>query len=347
MVTTDGSSLSLFGISLEKCPSWFVLAIGSSGIFATFLLHGIAHEKLISHYDFNESLFMTFCQFLCYSLLNILTFIRILIGKRQLRAPFRHYVLTCMALSLSMTLGNVAALRLSYPTEVLFKSSKLIPVMIGNIVFLNKKPKPYQVASVCLIVVGLIGISLGDFRGKNKFDVIGVIAVLVSLSFDSAASNLEDKSLSFFKASQSELISVLYGCGAIGVCVLAILSGQMQSGIRRVLNAPSCLLYIFEFAFLGAVGIQFVYLIMKRFGSLTTVMITSLRKAMTVCLSFVVYKDKQFTSWHFVSILIIAAGMSLNIKGKTSKHSESDEVSDQTHLIELESEHDEKSGSIL
>ena len=46
-------------------------------------------------------------------------------------------------------------------------------------------------------------------------------------------------------------------------------------------------------------------------------MVTSLRKAFTVTLSFVLFStDKKFTSSHLFSILSIASGIGLNIYGK-------------------------------
>jgi adenosine 3'-phospho 5'-phosphosulfate transporter B3 len=69
---------------------------------------------------------------------------------------------------------------------------------------------------------------------------------------------------------------------------------------------------------LGALGIQFVYLTMKVFGSLITVMITSVRKALTVCLSFLIFRDKVFTFWHGMAMIAIAAGISINAYEKTA-----------------------------
>ena len=106
------------------------------------------------------------------------------------------------------------------------------------------------------------------------------------------------------------------------VGTLSLVTGNFASAVCRIRDNPTCLPYFFCFGALGSVGIQFIYLIMKNFGSLTTVMMTSFRKAMTVCLSFLVYKDKKFTYYHLFSLISIASGMGLNIIEKeTSKSS--------------------------
>jgi len=317
----------LFFVNVSKWPKWLVISICTVGIFFTFLLHGIAHEKLISHFKFAETIFLTFTQFFFYSLLSSRALFRIICGKSSMSAPFLHYFSTSITLALSMSLANFAAMRLSYPTEVLFKSSKLIPVLIGNIIFLNKQPTISEVVSVCLIVIGLIGITLGDFKGNNKFDIPGIAAVMTSLSFDAVASNMEDKTMSVYGASQNELISILYGLGAVLVGTTSILTGQFSSAVHRIKENPESIKYIFLFSSLGSIGIQFVYLTMKVFGSLITVMLTSLRKAFTVILSFLLYKDKKFTYWHGCAIAVLVSGMSVNIWEKSGTQKMNDHES--------------------
>jgi adenosine 3'-phospho 5'-phosphosulfate transporter B3 len=309
-------SAHLFGVPVSAWPKWLILLIGAGGIFLCFLLDGITHEHLIKDFAIRGTFFLTFFQFLGYSALSLPTAIRVITGKLTLRAPFLSYLATGLALSLSMSLTNFASVRLSYATGVLFKSSKLIPVMIGNVLFLKKKPKISEAISVVLIVVGLIGISLGDFRGNNKFDVAGILAVSLALICGAVASNLEDKVMSHHGASQDEVIAMIYTIGACLMIVLAFATGEMSDGLKLVAARPTAIPVIFAFSAFGAVGIQFVYLTMKVFGSLITVMITSVRKALTVCLSFVIFRDKVFTLLHGIAILAITVGMSVNISDK-------------------------------
>jgi adenosine 3'-phospho 5'-phosphosulfate transporter B3 len=293
------------------------MVVGAGGVFVSFILDGVAHEHLITHYRFHGTFFLTFIQFLGYSALSLRTAHRVITRQVSLTAPLWAYLATGLCLAFSMSLTNFAAVRLSYATGVLFKSSKLIPVMIGNVIFLQKKPKLSEAFSVLLIVFGLIGISLGDFRGKNKFDVAGIFAISASLVCGATASNMEDKVMRAWNASQDEVISMVYTFGAFLMAVIGIATGEMAAGLARISEEPSSLLYIALFSFLAALGIQFVYLVMKVFGSLVTVMVTSVRKAVTVCLSFIIFRDKVFTLWHGAAMVAIAIGMSMNVYDKT------------------------------
>jgi adenosine 3'-phospho 5'-phosphosulfate transporter B3 len=76
-------------------------------------------------------------------------------------------------------------------------------------------------------------------------------------------------------------------------------------------------------------------------------MTTSLRKALTVCLSFVVFRDKKFTSWHAAAIILLATGMGLNIYEKTGNKKREEVVNEEKMLTPLQPLPFEKRGEHL
>ena len=309
--------LLIFGFNITRWPKWAVLILGACGIFISFVLQGTSQEALYSKYHYKETIFFTFVQFLGYFSMTIPYFIRLVRGKEKLKASIPYYTLVSFSLCCSMGLSNLSVERLTYSTAVLFKSSKLIPVMIGGFMFLKKRYNIFEIMSVLLIVFGLIGISMSDKKSNNKFDTIGVLLSVASLMFDAVASNLQEKALDTYGASQTEVISVMYFIGMVMLLTLAIVTGQFYRGVSQCFQHPDMIAYLSLFGFLGSIGVQFVYLIMKAFGSLVTVMVTSCRKAMTVSLSFILFPDKKFTKYHFFSIIMIASGIALNYYGKS------------------------------
>ena len=321
-------TISIFGIDLSSLPKWIVLAISVVGVFGSFLLQGTAHEQIFGKYQVKESLFITFLQFFGYASLSFKFFMDLIRGKTKLHAPFWFYFITAFALVGSMALSNYSLQRISYPTQVLFRSSKLIPVMLGSFFFLKKRYSWLEILSVFLIVAGLIGMSMSDKKVHNKFDTIGLFAVVASLFCDAFASNLEDKAFTAYQAPQSEVIAMVYLIGSLLVGIVSIPTGQFYNGVIRCKEEPGLIVQIIFFTYLGAFGIQFVYLLIKAFGSVVAVMITSLRKAFTVSLSFLLFSNgKKFTSYHLFSILSIASGIGLNIfgKNKAKKNSKPEE----------------------
>lgn len=312
--------LRIFGINLNSLPRIVILAIGVIGIFVSFLLQGMAQETLFAEFKFKYTIFLTFTQFVAYSLLSVSFFYRVATKEAKFNAPFIIYFILGSSICGSMYFSNTACKHLSYPTQVLFKSSKMIPLIIFGFVFMKKRFPINQVISAVLITFGLIGMFLADIKVKNHYDTFGLISISTSLLLDSVSSNLQDKAFSEYKCEQTELISTIYSIGALILLIVSIVTGQFQLAIEACRDNTVIWRYIIYFSLSGAAGVQFVYLLIKAYGSLITVMVTSLRKAGTVILSFICFKNKTFTLQHGLSITLIFIGIYLNtIKSKTSK----------------------------
>ena len=120
-----------------------------------------------------------------------------------------------------------------------------------------------------------------------------------------------------YNAPQDEVISMMYAIGSGYLFLLSLFTGQFQKGVTLCYHHPDMIFYLLSFGFLGGIGVNFVYLIMKAFGSLVTVMVTSCRKALTFSLSFILFPDKRFTRFHLLSVIAIATGVSMNYYGKS------------------------------
>lgn len=66
---------------------------------------------------------------------------------------------------LAMAASNEALRYVSFPTQVLGKSCKMVPVMAGSIVFTGKKYSFFEYLQVALIT---LGVSVFNFGGKKK-----------------------------------------------------------------------------------------------------------------------------------------------------------------------------------
>ena len=163
--------LIIFGFNVTRWPRAAILILGAAGIFISFVLQGTSQEQLYHKYNYKESIFFTFVQFFGYFTLTIPYFYRVITKKEKLKASIPYYTLVSFSLCCSMGLANLSVERLTYSTAVLFKSSKLIPVMIGGFIFLKKKYNIFEVLSVLFVVCGLIGISMSDKKSNNKFDL--------------------------------------------------------------------------------------------------------------------------------------------------------------------------------
>ena len=73
------------------------------------------------------------------------------------------------------TLGfsNSSLKYLNYPTQVIFKSCKLIPVMIGGILIQKKEYKAIDYVASCCMCLGLLAFTLADSHISPTFSILG------------------------------------------------------------------------------------------------------------------------------------------------------------------------------
>merc|ERR1719321_1789548 len=94
-----------------------------------------------------------------------------------------------MAVALFVFGGNActnASLNyLSYPLRVMFKSSKLLPVMLMSQVYLRRRYSPAQYANCIVLVSAIILFSWGDSSSDGaSLEIRGLVLILLGVFFD-------------------------------------------------------------------------------------------------------------------------------------------------------------------
>jgi adenosine 3'-phospho 5'-phosphosulfate transporter B3 len=298
-------------------PAQFVIV--SFGIFASFLVPSIVHPMLDLDFGLNQSSVYALLQFLAVSLFRLPNLLRLVLSKRPLSIPLRFHLLLALVLVVSMVLDNFAALRLSHSTELLFKAPKLIPVMVGNFVFLKRSLRAPEIAVACVLVVGFVGVAICDFSGPSDYCLSGIVAVFASLTFGAVAANIEEYLITDRRATSAELMSIVFPIGSIIALLIAAGSGQLVSAARAVAAEPRVVPYLAAHALFGAIGLHFVFLSLALFGSIQTVLFTSTRKAVTAIAQMMITGAVRATAWYRGSIVLIVAGISANVYDQCTK----------------------------
>ena len=78
------------------------------------------------------------------------------------KIPLQTYAILAVATLAAMGFTNASLGYLNFPTNVIFKSCKLIPVLIGGIVIQGKKYSILDFAAVLLMCIGLAVFTLAD-----------------------------------------------------------------------------------------------------------------------------------------------------------------------------------------
>ncbi|CAF1487345.1 unnamed protein product [Rotaria sordida] len=198
-ITHSTSKISLSKRYSSLSPQHPIRFIGLS---AQVFLYYVAYSYLIVLAI--QLGFLTCYQFFIY---GILSFMQLgFIGLSQRRASYRSYIILASLSVSTMGLSNYAVGYLNYPTLLIFKCCKLIPVLIGGIIIQKKRFNRYDVAAAFCMSIGLIFFTLADSKVQPNFNTYGVILICLALVADAIIGNYQEKVMKTHHVSNVEMV---------------------------------------------------------------------------------------------------------------------------------------------
>lgn len=139
-------------------------------------------------------------------------------------------------------LSNYSLEYLNYPMQVIFKSCKLIPVLIGSILIQKKKHNVMDFIAAFSMCIGLVFFTLADSKVSPKFSSYGVLVISLALVFDAVIGNVQELAMKKHKASNSEVVFYSYGIGFLYLFVFMVISGDFIDGFQFSWNVSYIIL---------------------------------------------------------------------------------------------------------
>eukprot|EP00285_Hemiselmis_virescens_P004836 CAMPEP_0173411450 /NCGR_PEP_ID=MMETSP1356-20130122/77038_1 /TAXON_ID=77927 ORGANISM="Hemiselmis virescens, Strain PCC157" /NCGR_SAMPLE_ID=MMETSP1356 /ASSEMBLY_ACC=CAM_ASM_000847 /LENGTH=274 /DNA_ID=CAMNT_0014373209 /DNA_START=374 /DNA_END=1195 /DNA_ORIENTATION=- len=216
---------------------------------------------------------------------------------------------------MTLSLTNFSTQYLNFPTQMLFKSSKLIPVIAVNEIYFKRRGKLDEYLAAFLLVAGLVLFTLEDSKVHPEFNYTGVIIVSGALLADALIGSVQEEILKNRGTSSDEMVLYSHMVGGGYVLVLALGSGQMQTGIAKCMESRELVAYLFVYSVVGFFGISFVMAMIRRFGCVIAVTVTSTRKALSIMLSYLLY-PKPFSATYGVAMAVFSLGIVADVVAK-------------------------------
>ncbi|GLG99768.1 Adenosine 3'-phospho 5'-phosphosulfate transporter 2 [Gryllus bimaculatus] len=284
------------------------------GVFLFYLIYGYFQELIFSLDGFKPfGWYLTLVQFAYYTVFG---YAESLFKKVTRRIPLRTYSLLALLTLGTMGFSNSSLGYLNYPTQVIFKCCKLIPVLIGGIIIQQKRYGVLDFLAAGLMCVGLALFTLADSQISPNFSYMGVFMISCALLCDAAIGNFQEKSMKNYQATNCEVVLYSYSIGFVYLFFIMIFNGNLQKGITFCARHPfETYGYAFVFSLSGYLGIQIVLTLVKTCGAFAAVTVTTCRKAVTIMLSFLFFA-KPFTFQYLWSGLLVVLGIYLNIYSK-------------------------------
>ena len=226
-----------------------------------------------------------------------------------------------LALSLLIAAANgcaTAALNyVSMQTKVLFKSSKIVTVMLLGRLFFGRRYLLSEYGFMLLVVLGLAAFLLASSAAatakaaQHGASVAGVALLAIAILADSLVPNLQQKLLQGAGRPKQEMIFHTNWCSALMTLAYALATGEAALAAPYLARRPRVLGLLLLQSVAGYLGIVTYLETVKRYGSKVTVVVTSCRKLFTIALSSLAFHH-PLTGFHLAGIAAVFLGVLLN-----------------------------------
>ncbi|XP_049860628.1 adenosine 3'-phospho 5'-phosphosulfate transporter 2 [Schistocerca gregaria] len=290
------------------------VVICSVGVFGFYLLYGYLQELIFTLDGFKPyGWYLTLVQFAYYTVFG---FVETSVKNVTRKIPIKTYLLLAMLTLGTMGFSNSSLGYLNYPTQVIFKCCKLIPVLIGSILIQHKRYGLLDFAAAGCMCLGLTLFTLADSQVSPKFSVLGVCMISCALLCDAAIGNVQEKSMKQYKAANSEVVLYSYSIGFLYLLSVMFFTGDLHKGINFCSEHPlETYGYALLFSVSGYLGIQIVLTLVRTSGAFAAATVTTCRKAVSIIISFMFF-DKPFTFQYVWSGMLVVLGIYINVYSK-------------------------------
>jgi adenosine 3'-phospho 5'-phosphosulfate transporter B2 len=271
------------------------------GLQLSFVWWGIVQEQLMTkEYKLGRFKSSTFCVFGNRFLALIISFVIVTMKKYASStpvkdAPFHLYAPTSISNIVSSWAQYEALKYISFPTQVLSKSCKIIPVMLVGI-FVNKKTYGLlEYLDALLISAGVAMFTLSEKsggagkRGGGEDSTYGIILLLTYLLSDSFTSQWQSR---VFKQYGVDQFQMMFGVNIWSVFFTGIslfLSGEGTSSLQFIMADLSAFYDTVILSVTSAVGQLFIFYSVKEFGPVVFTIMMTLRQILSLFLSCLLF----------------------------------------------------------
>lgn len=312
-----GSKSSSSDQSIGKSAG--LLAFCFFGLQAAYLTWGLLQERIMT-FEYAPKVYFKNSQFLVFinRILAFLIGITVLFMKQQPphTAPLYKYSYSSFSNIMSSWFQYEALKFVSFPTQVLAKASKVIPVMLmGKVV--SRKTYEYHEYITALMIslgVGLFLLTSGDVtrNAEKTTTVAGLIMLVGYMTFDSFTSNWQGELFRTYKMSSIQMMAGVNMFSCLLTSVSLIEQGGFVECLAFMLNYPTFVIHAVVLSLCSACGQLFIFYTIEKFGPVTFTIIMTLRQAFAIMLSCIIF-GHPLTFIGIIGILVVFAALFLKI----------------------------------
>ncbi|KAI9010658.1 UAA transporter family-domain-containing protein [Hyaloraphidium curvatum] len=320
-------------------PGTLQLLVCGAGVYATFLTWGLLQERVSTTpytdpHDpdappryFKQFIFLNLCQAVAAAVVAWL-YMRVqglTISRPQPDLVAKFFSVAFLN-SIASPFGYASLRYIDYPTMILGKSCKLVPVMVMGWVLYRKRFPLSKYLAVGLITFGVSVFMLMDPHKKGKgghgggrpgdaprtllSSLFGLLLLTANLVIDGVTNSTQDRIFTHHKVTGQQMMFFMNVCSATLMAAYLVLSNpftrELSGALAFCTDHPAVWLDIALFSVCGALGQVFIFYTLQTFGSLVLVTITVTRKMLSIILSVVMFGHVlSFGQWAGVAIVFV------------------------------------------
>ncbi|CRK97155.1 CLUMA_CG010552, isoform A [Clunio marinus] len=318
------------------------LIISAAGIFISYSIFGVLQEKVTrgrygdelnedgttgERFTFTLALVGVQCFF------NWLFARAILIANPQVKdSTHAGYYASCsLTYLLAMVSSNMALRWVSYPTQVVAKAAKPIPVMVLG-VLIGRKSYPIQkYCFIFLIVMGVVLFMFKEGQESNKKvenTGLGDILLIMSLSMDGLTGAIQERMRASSKPTAQHMMLAMNYWSSLMLGTALLVTGEGKSFLAFAFKYPELFGHLASLALAGAIGQLFIFMMVSHFGPLPCSVVTTTRKFFTVLFSVMFFRNSLSNRQWFGAFLVFSGlfadmfiGKKQTVNGKKDEES--------------------------
>jgi len=302
------------------------LCLCGLGIFVCYFYYGILQERITrGKYGIDEEQErFTYIQALVFFQCVINYIYALIMSKTVLNqgedtTASCYYAISSFTYLLAMVTSNKALSWVNYPTQVVGKSCKPIPVMLLGVLVGRKRYPILKYIFILMIVVGVAifmykdktvaanGASLGDNIG------VGELLLIVSLICDGLTGAVQERMKTEYKTKSGHMMMSMNKWSIMYLGIALAITGEGFEFTRFITRHPSVIWQLATFSCASALGQFFIFMCVSEFGPLPCSIITTTRKFFTVLASVIIFGNtllaRQWLGTCFVFVGIFLDGM--------------------------------------
>ncbi|XP_076638475.1 adenosine 3'-phospho 5'-phosphosulfate transporter 1 [Colletes latitarsis] len=291
------------------------------GLLVSFLTWGYLQEKIITqeYVDaagnkdrFQDSQFLVFVnRILAFFMSGLYLIVQ---RQPQHKAPLYKYAFCSLSNIMSSWCQYEALKFVSFPTQVLAKASKIIPVMIMGKIISHTTYEYYEYVTAILICIGMTLFMLdnSDYRNGGATTVSGTTLLGGYLLLDSFTSTWQNALFVEYGATSVQMMCVVN----MFSCLLTAMSLFQQSSFPLILSFmskyPGFIMDCLLMSICSASGQLYIFYTISKFGPVTFVIMMTLRQGLAILLSCLIYHHRV-TAIGILGILLVFGSVFLRI----------------------------------